>query len=1474
MNLLLTPLILSLVVTLILSLVLVEVSMASPTKVFINPPSIVDPTMMPATQFTIDMSLDYIEPNLLWGYQLTLSFNPAVLHGVSVENGPFLESGGGSTIVVPGQGFDNETGTLGLFGVSLYPIKNFPRGGSDEYGPLCTITFEVVGYGSSPITLGIETGLANRTGGWIIHKKENPEFFFDGYFNNKGVYVDPPRVRGVPVSESFTVNVTAGNVEDLYSYEFYMNWSAPLLDVTSVAEGDFLSQADGTTFYQEIYNDEGYIYANCTITGAGTGVTGSGTLANVTFLVEDNGNSTLHLYDTLLLNSTSSQIIIETVDGWFTNEKHTLTIGSSPVSGIEFTLEGTPYTTLFSDDLEENYYTVVMSETQRILGKLYRFANWTDGTTNRTRVIDLTTDILLTANYEIVPLPIHNIDKDYDYETIQDAIDAVETLDGHTIVVEAGTYYENVLLHKSLTLIGENSSTTIIDGNNTQFLHVIDVTADNVTITGFTITNGYWEGINVDGYNGSFISGNIISNCTWDAIAFIFSNNNTVSNNVLIQNEISGIWIENSNNNTVSNNLLVQSVWSGIYIDSSNNNTIYGNIIDSNGYWGLECYGSNNNTVISNTISNNTDSGILLDSSCNNNTFYHNNFINNTDHVWISSDSLSNAWNSSYPTGGNYWSDYSGIDDYSGPDQDILGSDGIGDTLYSIDADNNDTYPLMNLWRGHVVIDRAVVSDDRCGIGSQQTVSFHAKWSLTGSNVTKGIIYVNGTEYSLNGTGWISFNTPAYDTWAKRLWSVTGVLVEAFPSLNITTYEKAVDDPYIIWDKVQLTLDITDDRINVGDTANVTWTGIYKYDLAAFAGTVTFNDTFTKDVVGGYWYTVASISDPAYDLSVFCSNSVHCIFDRVQIVISVEDDRIDVGDSADFSYTGTYEYDGSAFEGLIIYNDTSFSKDVVGGYWYTAASISDPTYGLSVFESNSVYCIFDRVSVTLSVSDARIDVGSAADLTWAAVYEYDNAVYDGTVTLNDTVLSKLTVGKYGYTVSSISGDTYGLSVFESNSVFCIFDKVTITLVVNDDRIDVDSAASITVSAVYQYDNEMYDGTVTLNDTLTKSTVGKYNYTTQSISGDSHGITVFESNTVSVVFDRVHIDLNLDDNRIDVGTSAPITWTGYYEYDSVIFAETVTLNDTLTKDVVGGYWYTVASISDPAYDLSVFESNSVFCVFDRVSVTLSMGDSRIDVGSPIVDLTWTAVYEYDGADYNGVVMLNDTGVWFVKFTVGRYGYTVSSVSGDSYGLSVFESNSVYCIFDRVQIVISVEDDRIDVGDSAVLSWTGTYEYDSSTFEGSITYNDTLSQTVVGKYGYETESISDAIHGLTTFTTNDVNVIFDKVTITLSVEEDTIEVDNSASITWTAIYQYDGTNFDGTITLNDTSTKSTSGTYHYTTESISGDTHGITTFESNTIAITFTAHPEVLPQWIIIGIIVVIIGAALAAIVFFMRRGSKH
>jgi hypothetical protein len=53
-----------------------------------------------------------------------------------------------------------------------------------------------------------------------------------------------------------------------------------------------------------------------------------------------------------------------------------------------------------------------------------------------------------------------------------------------------------------------------------------------------------------------------------------------------------------------------------------------------------------------------------------------------------------NTFDNGYPSGGNYWSDYTGTDVKCGPSQDFPSSDLIGDTPYIIDINNRDRYPL------------------------------------------------------------------------------------------------------------------------------------------------------------------------------------------------------------------------------------------------------------------------------------------------------------------------------------------------------------------------------------------------------------------------------------------------------------------------------------------------------------------------------------------------------------------------------------------------------------------------------------------------------------------------------------------------------------------------------------------------------------------------------------------------------------
>ena len=178
------------------------------------------------------------------------------------------------------------------------------------------------------------------------------------------------------------------------------------------------------------------------------------------------------------------------------------------------------------------------------------------------------------------------------------------------------------------------------------------------------------------------------------------SNNNTLDNNTCRNiNGVYGIHINYSSNNTIENNTCENS-GRGIGLYYGDNNHIYHNTCEKNG-WGISLQDSNNNTLSNNTCENNYYGIRIYESSdsSDNNTLFHNYLLNNKDNN--AHDNCTNYWDGGYSSGGNYWSDYTGVDENHGENQDIPGSDGIGDTPYYIPGDNNrDRYPLV--WTGTV----------------------------------------------------------------------------------------------------------------------------------------------------------------------------------------------------------------------------------------------------------------------------------------------------------------------------------------------------------------------------------------------------------------------------------------------------------------------------------------------------------------------------------------------------------------------------------------------------------------------------------------------------------------------------------------------------------------------------------------------------------------------------------------------------
>jgi len=315
---------------------------------------------------------------------------------------------------------------------------------------------------------------------------------------------------------------------------------------------------------------------------------------------------------------------------------------------------------------------------------------------------------------------------------IQDLIDNAN--DGDTIYIPSGTYYENIVIDKSINLIGEDKDTTIIDGGGNG--DVIHISADGVTVSDFTIQNSgdTWDdaGIDISWSLYNIINSNIIRNNPY-GICLLYTNNNIITGNNINSNQGSGIFLDDhSSKNSIMENIISSNGW-GISLSLSSNNNIRGNNISFNMMDGI--YSSNSRNVITgNNIISNYDDGIDLSSSPGNiitgniislnkqyginvrsvskeniisgnnitknsvggiyiyylsydNIIYHNNFIDNTQNAY---DNYNNIWDDGYPSGGNYW------DDYTGTDGD---GDGIGDTPYPISgSDAEDRYPLMEPW--------------------------------------------------------------------------------------------------------------------------------------------------------------------------------------------------------------------------------------------------------------------------------------------------------------------------------------------------------------------------------------------------------------------------------------------------------------------------------------------------------------------------------------------------------------------------------------------------------------------------------------------------------------------------------------------------------------------------------------------------------------------------------------------------------
>jgi parallel beta-helix repeat protein len=258
-------------------------------------------------------------------------------------------------------------------------------------------------------------------------------------------------------------------------------------------------------------------------------------------------------------------------------------------------------------------------------------------------------------------LPVHNLNTGLDYATIQDAIDASETVDGNTIMVDAGTYYQPISVYKSVTLVGAGSGATIIDGNGTGILTndgvsraIIVLRANDITLMNLTIRNAglgiepgpYHACIACTGQSNIDVENDILQNAGsgmvfGQDVSSITINNNTISDIAHLAIDIGGTTNPTATNVTISNNIISDAGRSGINLDGETSNcTILNNTV-TDSYYGIDLARNidtnlvpTDNLIEGNVLDNNSAANILvltppyLLQSSYTNTFRQNNLTN------------------------------------------------------------------------------------------------------------------------------------------------------------------------------------------------------------------------------------------------------------------------------------------------------------------------------------------------------------------------------------------------------------------------------------------------------------------------------------------------------------------------------------------------------------------------------------------------------------------------------------------------------------------------------------------------------------------------------------------------------------------------------------------------------------------------------------------------------------------------------
>lgn len=301
-----------------------HVSAQATTKVYIDPATIEDESLVPDRTFNISVKVDNIpaDPGIV-GIEFKLTWNASVLNAVNITEVIFHE-------VTPEAEQDNiwklKQTAANDSASYAYTFQDIDRARTGGYGPIggshtiAVIAMRVKSLGKTTIHIDVaKLGDANAN--------PLPRDTVDGFFSNVPVppppaaaalFVDPAKTVNASLSmgSNFTLSVNVANSTDLAGLEFKLGFNASALTANSITGGSFIPAS--VTPVVEVDNTAGFVKFNVS---ALPPLAGDGVAAVIEFHVEADGlkNSALHIYDVALLNSVGESLPFATTDGSFTN---------------------------------------------------------------------------------------------------------------------------------------------------------------------------------------------------------------------------------------------------------------------------------------------------------------------------------------------------------------------------------------------------------------------------------------------------------------------------------------------------------------------------------------------------------------------------------------------------------------------------------------------------------------------------------------------------------------------------------------------------------------------------------------------------------------------------------------------------------------------------------------------------------------------------------------------------------------------------------------------------------------------------------------------------------------------------------------------------------------------------------------------------------------------------------------------------